>query len=79
MSKQRDGRNDFDFLLGSWSVHHRRLRDRLKGSIAWEEFDGQAVARKILGGLGNIDELSMERESGHTEGATLRLYDPKSG
>src|SRR5689334_2453510 len=73
-----DGRNDFDFFIGSWKVHHRRLRERLKGSTSWEEFEGTGVCRKILGGVGNFDENVMERESGRLEGVTLRLYDPRS-
>ena len=78
MSKEPDGRIDFDFFVGSWTGHNRRLRERLKGSNDWEEFEGKSVARKILGGLGNIDEVSMNRESGTLEGFTLRLFDPKS-
>lgn len=75
---KRDGRADFDFLIGSWKGHHRRLRERLKGSTAWEEFEGPLVVRKVLGGLGNFDELTMDRSSGRMEGVTLRLYDPTS-
>jgi hypothetical protein len=74
----QDGRADFDFLIGRWHIHHRRLRERLKGSTSWEEFDSVSVARKILGGLGNIDETSMERASGILLGMTLRFFDPKS-
>jgi len=74
----RDGRADFDFIIGSWKVHHRRLRERLKGSASWEEFEGTSTARKILGGLGNVDEGPLHREAGSIEGFTLRLYDPKS-
>src|SRR6266536_3896337 len=75
---ERDGRADFDFLMGRWTVHHRRLRERLKGSTSWEEFAGTSVARPLLGGLGNIDENIMERASGRLEGVSLRLYDPIS-
>ena len=74
----RDGRGDFDFFIGQWRVHNRRLRERLKGSTAWEEFEGATVARKVLGGLGNIDEITMDRASGPSHGMTLRLYDPNS-
>jgi hypothetical protein len=73
-----DGRADFDFLIGRWSVHNRRLRERLKGSQDWEEFEGTSVARKVLGGLGNVDEITLERASGRVEGMTVRLYDPTS-
>jgi hypothetical protein len=75
---ERDGRADFDFLMGRWDVRHRRLRERLKGSTSWEEFAGTSIARPLLGGLGNIDENIMERAGGRMEGMTLRLYDPLS-
>jgi hypothetical protein len=74
----RDGRADFDFLMGRWNVQHRRLRERLKGSTSWEEFEGTSIARPLLGGLGNIDENIMERAGGRLEGMTVRLYDPSS-
>jgi hypothetical protein len=72
----RDGRADFDFLMGSWTVQHRRLRERLKGSTSWEEFAGTSTARPLLGGLGNIDECIMERASGRLEGTSIRFYNP---
>jgi hypothetical protein len=40
-TKVNDGRADFDFLFGDWHLSCRRLREQLKGSTAWEEFDGQ--------------------------------------
>jgi hypothetical protein len=73
-----DGRTDSDFLIGRWKVHNRRLRERLKGSTSWEGFEGASAARKILGSLGNIDEITMYRETGTLEGFTLRLYNPNS-
>jgi len=76
--RERDGRADFDFLMGSWDVQHRRLHERLKGSTSWEEFAGTSIARPLLGGLGNIDENIMERAGGRMQGMTLRLYDPLS-
>ena len=75
---ERDGRTDFDFLIGRWNVQHRRLRERLKGSTSWEEFMGTLVARPLLGGLGNIDENIMERASGRFEGTAIRFYNPLS-
>ena len=76
--ERRDGRADFDFFMGRWQVHHHRLRERLKGSTEWEEFEGTASAHKILGGIGNFDEGVMGRASGQVGGVTLRLYDPVS-
>jgi hypothetical protein len=77
-SEQQDGRNDFDFLIGTWKTRNRRLKERLKGSDDWEEFEGRFVVRKLLGGLGNLDEVVLERPSGRTEAVTLRLYNPQS-
>jgi hypothetical protein len=74
----RDGRADFDFLMGRWNVQHRRLRERLKASAAWEEFAGTLIARPLLSGLGNIDESIMERASGRFEGVAVRFYNPLS-
>ena len=66
---------DFDFWMGRWSVRNRWLRERLAGSTEWEEFSSTVTARKILGGLGNFDEVVMYRESGVMRGATMRLFD----
>ena len=68
-NNEQDGRADFDFFMGSWNVRNRRLRERLKGSTSWEEFGGRTVARKILGGLGNVEEFTMERASGPGRGS----------
>ena len=53
----KDGSRDFDFLMGSWKVHNRRLRERLKGSTEWAEFEATSIARPLLGGLGNEEEF----------------------
>lgn len=73
-----DERNDFDFLIGTWKVHHRKLKERLKGSSEWEEFEGDTVDRKILNGLGNMDENIIYRETGPIHAVTLRLFDPQA-
>jgi len=75
---ENDGRNDFDFLVGTWKVHHRTLKKRLNGSTDWEEFDGDTVGRKILDGLGNIDENLIHSKKGPVHAITLRLFDPVS-
>ncbi len=75
----RDGRADFDFLIGSWTVRNRRLTERLKGCTDWEEFQSTCRARAILGGLGNMDEFTMERASGRVLAITIRLFNPVTG
>ena len=68
--------HDFDFLPGTWRVHHRRLKQRLTGSDEWEEFDGTSVAYALLGGAGNIDDNVLELPGGTYRAITLRSYDP---
>jgi hypothetical protein len=36
------------------------------------------VVRKILGGLGHIEEVTLERASGTTEELVVRLFDPET-
>lgn len=71
--------NDFDFLFGDWTVHHRRLAKRLENSTEWIEFAGPATARKVLGGLGNFDEIAVNLPEDPYLGATLRLFNPETG
>jgi hypothetical protein len=78
MQEKRDGRNDFDFLVGQWKSVQRRLRERLVGCTDWEVFEADLTMRKILNGLGNIDKVTMHREAGVALGFTLRLYNPET-
>ena len=78
IQQEQDGRADFDFEVGRWQVHSRRLQEWLKGSTDWEAFEGISAARKVLGGLGMIDEITNERTSGPIQGMTLRLFDPQA-
>src|SRR5215469_14145741 len=79
MQQQKpDGRSNFDFEIGRWQVHHRRLREWLQGSNAWEEFEGVSVARKLLGGLGMIDEITNQHATGSFQGMTIAVLDPQT-
>lgn len=64
---------DFDFLIGSWRVANRRLRQRLVGCTEWEEFEATSRAWALLDGSANIDEF---RFPDGTSALTLRLFDP---
>src|SRR5579864_8099187 len=44
---QRDGSHDFDFLIGNWKAHVRRLPDRLNNSNIWVEYDGISNDKKL--------------------------------
>ncbi len=68
---------DFDFLLGRWKVHNRRLRRRLVGSGEWEEFSAEHVARPLLDGMGTEDEFRTDHDGGMI-GMSFRFFDPKA-
>ena len=70
--------HDFDFLIGKWRVHHRRLKERLAGSDEWEEFAGTSELWMILGGAGTIDDNVIELPGGTYRAATVRAFDPRT-
>jgi len=77
-TSERDGQRDFDFALGTWKAHLKRLEHPLTGSKTWVEFDGTFVARKVWDGRANVEEVELNSPSGPIEGLTLRLYNPQS-
>jgi len=70
---------DFDFLMGIWRCQHRYRVRRLAACNDWIEFEGTCAARKILGGLGNMDENDIAMPGGRYGGMSLRLWDPERG
>jgi hypothetical protein len=75
-TSQVDHQHDFDWEIGDWKVHLRRLPHRLTGS--WVEFEGTARVRKVWDGRANLLELELNGPAGHIEGLSLRLYNPQS-
>jgi hypothetical protein len=76
---ERDGQHDFDFELGTWKIHLKRLVHPLTGSTTWVEFDGTSVTRKVWDGRSQLEEFKTDSPSGgQIEGMTLRLYDPQT-
>src|SRR6267142_7038791 len=76
--KERDGQHDFDFEIGTWKTHLRRLLHPLTGSTSWVEYEGTSVVRTVWSGRANLVELVAEGAAGHFEGLNLRLYNPES-
>lgn len=74
----RDGQHDFDFEIGTWKTHLRRLQRPLSGSTTWIEYEGTTVVRKVLDGRANLVELKVSGPGGQIEGLSLRLYNPQS-
>ncbi|HEX8149875.1 MAG TPA: hypothetical protein VF591_22025 [Pyrinomonadaceae bacterium] len=77
-SAGRDGQHDFDFEIGTWKTHLRRLLNPLTGSTTWVEYEGTTVVRKVWNGRANLVELVADGPAGHFEGLSLRLYNPQS-
>ncbi|MCM3903558.1 MAG: hypothetical protein ND866_17785 [Pyrinomonadaceae bacterium] len=76
--KEQGGQRDFDFEIGTWKTHLRRLLRPLTGSTTWVEYDGTTVVRKVWNGRANLVELEVDGPAGHIEGLSLRLYNPQA-
>jgi hypothetical protein len=77
---QRDGSHDFDFLIGDWKAHVRRLPDRLNNSDIWDVYDGISNHKKLLDSNANFEEfdVSTADKKLRIKAQTLRLYNPTS-
>jgi len=75
---ERDGQKDFDFHIGVWKTHLKRLQRPLTGSSTWVEYEGTTVVRKVWEGRANLVELDVKGAAGRIEGLSLRLYNPQS-
>jgi hypothetical protein len=77
-STARDGRNDFDFELGTWRTHYRILRERLAGSHDWYDCYGTSIVIPFWGGGGNLEDGDLRCPNRYIGGLTLRTYDPQT-
>ncbi|WP_266183268.1 hypothetical protein [Dyella humicola] len=77
---QRDGSRDFDFLIGDWKAHVRRLPDRLNNSTSWDEYDGISNHHKLLDTNANFEqfEVTSPDRKLHIKAQTLRMYNPET-
>jgi hypothetical protein len=66
--------NDFDFLAGSWTIHNRRLIERLADRDDWEEFGSTAQCARLFDGAANVDWNDFPTRQ--AKGLSLRLFDP---
>lgn len=65
--------HDFDYFVGAWTTHQRRLKARGVGSSDWEEFPSTLCMTPYLGGMVTVDELYMPLTG--AAGLTLRTFD----
>ena len=73
---ESSSQDDFDFLVGDWNVHNKKLKSRLSNCTEWEEFDATQVMYKVLTGLGNIDNMHTTIGGKPYEGMSIRLFNP---
>src|SRR5271155_830422 len=74
----RDGQHDFDFNIGVWHTHIRRVLDPLSGSDKSIVLDGTVTVRKVFDGRAQLEEIEADGPNGHWEGLTLFLYNPQA-
>jgi len=75
-----DGLHDFDFVIGHWNVHLRKLLHPLTGSTEWVEYEGTSVMTKIWDDRANMEDFkvtSLDKRL-HMDAQTLRLYNPET-
>lgn len=66
-------RGDFDFLIGEWTVEHRRLRARLAGCNEWIEERGKYRGYSFADGVLSVDEFEFPDRG--TKGCSIRTLD----
>lgn len=75
----RDGQNDFDWEMGTWTTKVRVRRNPLSGQAPiWVEYQGTSIVKPLADGRVNAVELSVAGSNGKIEGLSLRLYNPQS-
>ena len=68
--------HQFDFDLGTWTTHTRRLLHPLTGSNTWVDLDGKTVVRKVWAGRANLAEYDAEGAGAHVTLLALRWFNP---
>jgi hypothetical protein len=77
-SSEQQGQRDFEPLLGRWNFHLKRRLKPLTGSTQWVDLDGTGECTPLWSGRAQLDTVNLEGASGHIEGLTLRLFNPKT-
>jgi hypothetical protein len=79
-SAQHDGQRDFDFLVGSWKIHLKRLVQPEHGAKEWVDLDGTVVCRQIFDGRAQVEEFNVQSadKKMHIQGLATRFYNPTS-
>jgi hypothetical protein len=73
-----DGQHDFDFNIGVWHTHIKRILDPFASSSESVELNGTVTVRKVWNGKAELEEIEADGPKGHWEGLTLFLYNPSA-
>jgi hypothetical protein len=73
-----DGAHDFDFNLGVWKTHIKRMLEPLSNSGKFVELNGTVTVRKVWEGRAQLEEIDAEGPNSHLHGLTLFLYNPQA-
>ncbi|MDB6002261.1 MAG: hypothetical protein JWP52_3960 [Rhizobacter sp.] len=73
-----DGSHDFDFWMGHWRIHNKRLLRRLAGCTEWESFEATGHTRPLPAGIGNLDDFTPVGWQPGYVGMSLRLFSPQT-
>jgi hypothetical protein len=72
------GVTDFDFLLGSWTIHNRRRTNPFAPAHegGWEEFAAVSTSAKQLDGRARVEQYEARLPNGQLVlGLTIRAFD----
>lgn len=70
--------HDFDFLHGRWTIHNRKLKERLTGCDEWTEFTADHECVATLNGYGNFETFQATIGGESIAAIGVRLFDPKT-
>ena len=68
----------FDWQLGTWNIHMKRMLTPLSTAETWTTYDGTVDVRKVWSGRADLAEIDTQGPTGHLQFLSLRLYEPKS-
>ncbi len=68
--------HDFDFNVGVWRTHIKRVLEPLSGSDKSVELNGTVTVRNVWDGRAQIEKIEADGPQTRLEGTTLFLYNP---
>jgi hypothetical protein len=78
-STAADGRQDFEWEIGTWRSTVRVLAEPLSESAdQWLQFAGTSVVQPLLDRRENVVEFRVSGPAGRIDALNLRLYEPQA-